>query len=204
MSRLRLAVVIGAVVGLAVGAAAFLLLRDGGGADAALSTISTPGRAIEMAVPENLGPVVGDLTGEVEVLAQREGLRFVRMARAEGGWCYGTADRRFGGWTLTDYSCRTDANPFPSPDFPVIHVGRHQVATANPQLVEYLAFAGFAADGVRSVGIVDSSDRVTRVADVVDNAYYAATPPAPAKHLVAFDEDGDVIWRSPAVPQPDE
>ena len=202
MSRLRLAVVIGAVLAAVAAGAAVLLLR-GDEEDTALSTISTIGRPVEMAVPENLGPFAGDLTGEVELITDHRGLRFVRMARAEGGWCYATADRRFGDWGMTDYSCETAANPFPSPAVPVINVGR-QVGTINPQLVEYGTFAGFAADGVRKVGIIDESDRVVPVADVVKNVYYSPTPPPGAKHLVALDERGEVIWRSAGVQQREE
>jgi hypothetical protein len=202
MSRLRLAVLLGVALAIAVAGAAALLLR-GDGEDAALSTISAIGRPVEMAVPENLGPFAGDLTGDVELIAEQKGLRFVRMAREEGGWCYATADRRFGDWGMTDYACETAANPFPSPEVPVLHVGR-QEGLANPQLIMYSTFAGFAADAVRKVGIIDENDRVIPVADVVGNVFYSPTPPPGAKHIVALDEAGEVIWRSAGVQQPEE
>jgi hypothetical protein len=202
MSRLRLAVLLGLALVIAVAGAVVLLLR-GDGEDPALSTISAIGRPVEMAVPENLGPFAGDLTGEVELITERRDLRFLRLARAEGGWCYATADRRFGDWGLTEYACETAANPFPSPDVPVINVGRQQ-GTRDPELLEYLQFAGFAADAVDRVGIIDKNDRVIPVADVVDNVYYAPKPPPGAKRMVALNEEGEVIWRSAGVQRPEE
>jgi hypothetical protein len=202
MSRLRLAVLLGVAAAI-TGVGATVLLLRGDGVDPALSRLSITGRPVEMAVPENLGPFAGDLTGEVELIAERNDLRFLRLARAEGGWCYATADRRFGDWGLTEYACQTDANPFPSPEVPVINVGRF-AGTRDPELLDYIQFAGFAADAVKRVGIIDKNDRVIPVADVVDNVYYAPTPPTGAKRMVALDEDGKVIWRSAGVQRPVE
>lgn len=198
MSRRSVAVVLGGMVALAAAGAAFVLLREDG-EDRALSTISTTGRPIAMAVPENLGPFAGDLTGDVELLAARDGIRFVRMARTEGGWCYGTADDR----GLTNFACETETNPFPSGDVPVLNVSRQQ-GTEQPGIVEYLSFAGFAADAVRRVGIVDAEGRVVPVAVVVDNTFHVEAPVVRGKQIVALDETGDVIWRGPEVPLPDE
>ena len=202
MSRLRLAVVVAVGLAIAVAGAAVLLLR-GDGEDPALSRMSVTGRPVEMAVPDNLGRFVGDLTGEVELITQRRDLRFLRLEKATGGWCYATADRRFGDWGLTEYACQTSANPFPSPEIPVINVGR-LVGTRDPELIEYGQFAGFAADAVHRVGIIDKNDRVIPVAEVVDNVYYAPKPPPGAKRMVALDAEGKVIWRSAGVQRPEE
>jgi hypothetical protein len=72
------------------------------------------------------------------------------------------------------------------------------------QFREYESFQGLAADGVVRVGVVDARDRVVPLAPVQDNAFWAETPGDRVKGVVAFDGEGDVIWRSPPVEWPEQ
>jgi hypothetical protein len=191
-----------AIAVIAVGAiAAVLILRDGdGGIDETLAAFSNRGRPIEMAVPERLGPNVKP-TGEVVLISEYEGHRFLRLPRKDGSSCWALADRRFGDWGLTEYACESDFTRFPDPKRPVLTVGRLSVSTAE-RLSDYVTFAGFAADGVKRVAVIDENDRVVPVADVVRNVFYAPTPPTRVKAIAALDAAGEVVWRSPGVPPP--
>jgi hypothetical protein len=181
--------------------AAFLLMRDGDGSDPALAAISTRGEPIEMAIPERLGPW-GKLTGEAILISHRGGLRFLRLPREDGSSCWATGERRSGLWHVSNYGCETGFLRFPDPERPVMVVGRLQVIPGT-QLIVYESFAGFAADGVKHIGVIDSQDRLIQVTSVVDNVFSTPRPPDRLKALAALDEAGEVIWRSaPIAPPP--
>jgi hypothetical protein len=78
--RSQVAAVFVAVIGLGVLAAFFVLRRDGGD-DQALSTISNRGRPIELEFGVRISAGEAKPTGEVMLLAERAGLRFLH---AEG------------------------------------------------------------------------------------------------------------------------
>ena len=201
--RSHVAAVFIAVIGLGVLAAFFLLRSDDADDDAALSTMTNRGRPIEMAVPERIGPGTPTLTGEAIQIVERGGLRFLRLPRDDGSSCWAIAERRSGTWQLTNFNCETDLQRFPDPEQPVMTVGRLQISPVN-QRMNYLSFAGFAADGVKRVAIVDGDDRVIPVTNVVDNTFFTPTPPQDVKTIAALDADGKVIWRGAGVPPPDE
>jgi hypothetical protein len=190
---------------LALVGAGLLFLRDGSGSDdESLNAFSNRGRPIEMAVPERVGaPTSPRLTGRAILIAEREGLRFLRLPRVDGSSCWASADRRSDLWQLTDYVCDVGLGRFPHAGRPVIVVGRVGPLPDVP-LVVYHSFQGFAADGVERVAIIDAQDRVVPVAPVVGNVFYAATPPGRAKAVAALDEAGEVIWRGAGVQLPDE
>lgn len=200
--RSQVAAVLIAVIGFGV-LAAFVLLRSDDRGDAALSTMTNRGRPIEMAVPERIGPGTPTLTGEAILIAERAGLRFLRLPRDNGSSCWAIAERRSGAWQLANYSCETDFQRFPDPEQPVMTVGRLQISPVN-QRMNYLSFAGFAADGVKRVAIVDGDDHVIPVTNVVDNVFFTPVPPQDVKTLAALDAEGKVIWRGAGVPPPDE
>jgi hypothetical protein len=199
--RTQVALAVAAIIVAGI-AAAFFVLRDVSDEDDGLAAMSNRGRPIEMAVPERLGPW-GDVTGEVILIAERGGIRFVRLPRKDGSSCWGTADRRAGIWNLTGYGCETGFLRFPDPERPVMVVGRMQVLPGT-QLMVYESFAGFAADGVKRIGVIDAQDHVIQVTNVVDNVFFTPNPPDRAKAVAALDSAGEVIWRSAGVQLPDE
>ena len=68
----------------------------------------------------------------------------------------------------------------------------------------YESFLGLAADGVAKVSVIDEQDRLVPMADVDGNAFSGDPPDGRVKSVVALDEAGDVIWRSPPRTPPDE
>lgn len=184
---------------------AFLVLRRGDdNSDAALSAFSTRGRPIQLAVPERYGgPNSPKLTGEANLVGERGGLRFVRLPREDGSSCWATSETRSGEWQLTNYVCETGFARFPDPERPVIVVGRFTILPGTQYMV-YDSFAGFAADGVKRIGVIDAEDRLIQVTQVVDNVFFTPTAPGRIKAVAALDVTGEVIWRSGGVQLPDE
>lgn len=205
MERRLVAVSILAVIALGVVAAfLFLVLRDGSDEDSALAAMSTRGRPVEMAVPERAGrPDSPKLTGEAVLITERGGIRFLRLPREDGSSCWCTAEHRSGEWQLTNYGCETGFTRFPDPEQPVMVVGRLQIIPGTQSMV-YQSFAGFAADGVKRIGVIDEQDRLIEVTSVVDNVFFTPRPPGRVKAVAAIDEAGEVIWRSAGVQLPDE
>jgi hypothetical protein len=202
MSR-RLALALAAAVALVGALAAFLLLR-GGDEDAALARISAPQRPIRMPIPNPLGgPRSPEPTGEAFVIAERRGIRLVRLPRRDGTSCWGAYELRSGDWSLTTYRCETTFQRFPDPREPLRVLGPVFLTIGSP-LQDYQSFQGLAADGVHSVGVIDARDRLVPMARVQGNAFWADRPTDRVKAVVALDEDGEVIWRSPTVEWPEE
>jgi hypothetical protein len=56
-------------------------------------------------------------------------------------------------------------------------------------------FAGFAADGVASVALVDASGRTLASANVSQNLFVGGAMPAGPVTIVALDAQGDVLAR---------
>lgn len=200
--RSQVAAVFVGVIALGVLAALFLLRSDDGD-DAALSRMSNRGQTIEMEFGVRIGADEAKPTGEVVLLAERGGLRFLRLPRTDGSSCWAIGERRSGLWQLTGFNCETGLTRFPDPEQPVMTVGRLLIQQVDGQL-NYVSFAGFAADGVKRVAIIDADDRVIPVTNVVDNTFFTPTPPQDVKTVAALDAEGTVIWRGAGVPPPDE
>lgn len=204
MSRRTLVVAALAALVVVAAGAAFLLLRDDGGEDYSLGVMSSRGRSFAMPVPEQLFmPGSPKTTGEALLIADRKGIRLVRMPREDGSSCWGTSEHRSDEWQLTNYVCETQFNRFPDPTAPVLVLSRGGII-AGTQLRTFEGFNGLAADGVKRVGVIDEQDRLVPMADVRGNAFYADAPGDRIKAIVALDENGEVIWRSDPVPLPDE
>ena len=183
--------------------AAFLLLRDGDD-ETAFSSVSAREQAFELPVPQTLGlPSSPKTTGEAFYIAERDGIRIVRVPREDGSSCWGTSDRRSDEWQLTNYVCETQFRRFPDSEAPVVLLTRGGFLQGL-ELMVYESFIGLAADGIAGVGAIDEQDRVVPIADFEGNAFYADGPEGRIKSVVALDEAGEVIWRSPSRPPPDE
>jgi hypothetical protein len=203
MSR-RLAAVLAVAFLALAGVAAFLLLRNGDDENSALARMSVRERPFEMPIPNPLGrPGSPQPTGEAFLIAERDGLRIVRLPREDGSSCWATSDRRLGDWQVTNFNCETTFGRFPDPENPVMVIARGGFFPGT-QWRSYDSFQGVAADGVASVGVVDARDRVVPMAQVRRNAFFADRPTDRVKAVVALDADGEVIWRSPPVEWPEE
>jgi hypothetical protein len=203
MSR-RLAAVLAVAFLALAGAAALLLLRDGDEENSALARMSVQQRPVEMPIPETLGiPGSPRTTGEALLIAERRGIRLLRIPRHDGSSCWGTSDRLSGEWELRSFSCETRFSRFPDPEAPVLVMGS-ATYTPGTQFRVYDSFRGLAADGVSQVGVVDGRDRLVPLARVERNAFFAEPPKDRVKAVVAYDAEGELIWRSPPVEWPEE
>jgi hypothetical protein len=204
MARRRTFVAPAAVTLIAVGVlAAYLLLRDGND-EAAYATMSAQEQPLEMPVPASLGlPSSPKTTGEAFFVAERDGIRIVRVPREDGSSCWGTSERRSNEWQLTSFICESQFGRFPDAESPVMLLARGGFL-AGTDLMVYESFIGLAADGVAKVGVIDEHDRLVPMADVDGNAFYADAPDGRVRSVVALDEAGEVIWKSPPRTPPDE
>jgi hypothetical protein len=182
-------------------AAAFVALRDGD-EDSGLAAMSNRGTPIEMAIPERLG-AGGRMAREAILIAERGGIRFLRLPRTDGSSCWATGERRSGFWNLTGFRCETGFTRFPDPKLPVMVVGGYRVLPGT-QFIVYDYLAGFAADGVKRVGVIDAQDRLIPVTAVLGNLFFTPRPPDRVKAIAALDGAGEIIWRGGEVQLPDE
>lgn len=199
--RVFVALAVGGLI--AVGVLAAFLIRDGND-EAPFATLSAQERPFEMPVPASLGlPSSPKTTGQAFFLAERDGIRFVRLPREDGSSCWGTSERRSNEWQLTNFICETQFGRFPDSESPVLLLARGGVLYGTDLMV-YESFLGLAADGISKVGVIDEQDRLVPMADVEGNAFSGDAPEGRVKSIVALDEAGEVIWRSPPRTPPDE
>ena len=114
----------------------------------------------------------------LQFLTERAGIRFYAARRANGDFCFAIdADRG------KAVGCSV-SRAFPSRVRPIVDFSRFS---------DGARIAGFAADGVSRVALVDTSGAQVASAAVVGNVY-AAPGAADAVGVVALDADGKVVY----------
>ena len=126
------------------------------------------------------------------LLGTRQGIRFY-AAQKPGGYCLAvveTATPAGSQRPASDVGCENGGDSFPSPRNPVsvFPVGGR--------------FAGFAADGVASVTLVDGSGRTLASANVSQNLFVSGAMPTGTVTVVALDAHGDVLAQIESRPAP--
>lgn len=131
-----------------------------------------------------LNAAMGELgfPSTLRLLDERDGIRFYAARRADGRFCFGI-ERRTG---EAGGGCVLGGASFPSPERPIIDFSRFS---------DGARLAGFAADGVANVSLLDDSGGVIASAPVVNNVYADADPPAGAVAVEAVDNHGTVVYR---------
>jgi hypothetical protein len=125
----------------------------------------------ELAVPPTL-----------RLLAQRGGIGFYAARRPDGVVCFAVDSER-GKAVGCDFGSPTGAR-FPSAQRPIIDFSR-----IGGRL------AGFAADGVASVALVDAAAATIATAPVIDNVYANADVAPGGVGVQALDAQGTVVYR---------
>jgi hypothetical protein len=127
----------------------------------------------------------------LQLIASREGIAFYAARRADGHVCVaidaarGSPGHKGVGCDLGNPSL--PGNPaFPSPERPIIDFSRF---TNGARL------AGFAADGISTVDLLDDAGNVIASAPVSENVYADADPPAGGAAVEALDDHGTVIYK---------
>lgn len=125
----------------------------------------------------------------MRLIATRDGISFYAARRADGYLCFAvdaspaTSDHKGVGCDLGNPSL--PGNPdFPSPARPIFDFSRFGGH-----------LAGFAADGVATVDLLDGGGDVIDSAPVTDNVYADANPPAGGAAIEALDAHGSVVYR---------
>jgi hypothetical protein len=121
----------------------------------------------------------------LELLGTREGIRFY-AAQKRLGYCLAVVEaaKPVGSQRpASDVGCENGGDAFPS--------------ARNPVFVFPVGgrFAGFAADGVGSVALVDRSGRTLASANVSQNLFVGGAMPMGPVTVVALDARGDVLAR---------
>ena len=165
---------------IALPAAAF---ADGIGALFHFSSEGTP-------VPTSASPFARDSTlsqamreldfpSRLHPLTEREGIRFYAARRANGEFCFAIElDGR------KAVGCNVSPT-FPSAERPIVDFSRF----SNGAWI-----VGFAADGVRTVALVDASGGTIASAPVIDNVYAASNDVPGAAGVAALDAHGNVVY----------
>jgi hypothetical protein len=120
-----------------------------------------------------------DFPSRLHLLTERDGVKFYAARRANGVFCFGIdLDGR------KAVGCNTTP-AFPSPQRPIVDFSRFSKGSR---------IAGFAADGVSAVALVDASGATIASAPVIDNVYAATNALPGAVGVEALDARGDVVY----------
>ena len=120
-----------------------------------------------------------DFPSRLHLLTEREGIKFYAARRANGDFCFAIdlEGRKAVGCNFSP--------SFPSRERPIIDFSRFSKGAR---------IAGFAADGVSSVALVDASGAAIAVAPVIDNVYAASNTAPGAVGVQALDLQGNVVY----------
>ena len=113
----------------------------------------------------------------LQLLGVRDGISFYAARNPDGHFCFAidSGVSKGVGCSLLDN--------FPSPQHPIIDI------FSGPAHV-----AGFAADGVAAIAVVDSSGATLATIPVSDNIYALDNPPAGGIGVEALDAGGNVLY----------
>lgn len=130
-------------------------------------------------------------TGQARLMAKRGTAAFFRILLADGNACFytGRSVEESGTYELGGGSCWT-----PAPRFPILDLS--PIQADGPGGFQVLQIQGFAADGVKTIGVADArGDLVAEVA-VKNNVYkITAYPPGGVVELRAYDGGRNVLQR---------
>lgn len=172
--------------------------------------LSNPGEPVnrasldsyELGALENYG---GNADG-MRRLGERAGVAFYAGRSEDGGLCFATGSAAGSKPRLDHFIGCQNTNPggFPSPEQPILSVASAFKMTPHPHQVTYiLRLGGFAADGVASVGYIDTKG-VTHTTPVVDNIYATDwfEEDVAVTAIVALDAEGRELYRDPFLHRP--
>jgi hypothetical protein len=146
---------------------------------------SVPTADTPFATMQGLDEGLGELgfPTTLQLLDTRDGIAFYAARRADGTICV-AVDSTGGRGLGCDLGSPAGAK-FPSPQRPIFDFSRFSGGSR---------LAGFAADGVARVALVDASGATIASAPVVANVYAAAGPFTGATGVEALDASGRVVY----------
>jgi hypothetical protein len=160
-----------------------------------LAQISNEGQPIDLGAgqrqeAENVGGVAAAR------IATRAGRAFYRLLRPDGTVCY--AVDLVGGDHVGNTDCPERATAFPTATNPVLDFTIFESTSHVPGDVHVVSAQGFAADGVKSVALLDRSGRVVARDRTSGNVYAVDVPVGrTATTVVAYDAQHAEVYRLP-------
>lgn len=163
------------------------------------TTLSNVGRAGKTDGFEPIGPVGYQATQSIGafLLARRGDYEFFRMSLADGTSCWGAKKSYSSEEGVMSRACQRESG-FPSRARPLLDYSTlEQTDESYPRLIR---LAGFAADGVAQIAVIDPDNRLVPAVPVEDNVYFTEQlPQGDFFGLAALDRDGDIVWRNSPV-----
>jgi hypothetical protein len=180
--RRRALLALGLVTAIVVPAAAF---ADDLGTLLGLTNHGTPVAASTLSHDASLAQAMRQLgfPSTLQLLGTRDGIRFY-AAQKRHGYCLAvvaSAAPAVSQRPASDAGCENGSDGFPSARNPV------SVFPVSGR------FAGFAADGVASVALIDASGATLATAKVSDNLFIGGAMPTGPYAIVALDARGDTL-----------
>jgi hypothetical protein len=183
-------VLIGGALGLVLGTTA-----NGSPPGGELAQISNEGQPVEpgngqQQELQNVGAIAASR------VAVRAGRAFYRLVRPDGTVCY--AVDVVGGDHVGNTNCPEPSASFPTPTDPVLDFTVFESTSHVPGDVHVVSAQGFAADGVKSVALLDPSGRVVARDGTSGNVYALDVPAGRiAATVVAYDAKHAEVYRLP-------
>jgi hypothetical protein len=177
-------------------AATVLALATGGAAHSAataLTSLSNPGRSVLLAGTDPR--IIRAMRVEgASLLAVRGRLAYYRI-QTKDGTCFSVGDASAPG-RIGGSEC--PRGPFPTRERPLLDLSIYETASHERGMLSLYSAEGIAADGVSSVAFTRSDGSVVLRLPVRGNVYSATVVPSGSiAHVVAYDESGNEVWRSP-------
>lgn len=189
------------VAGLAVTATvAGLILSNqaaSGPPPADLKAMSNPG--VAASATERMRAVLertATADGKLALLAERGDMRFYKIAGSEKrGTCFGMGQGSGKEAELNFLTCSESA---PDDELPVLDASVIEQKPTGE--IRFDQVAGWAADGIKAIKLLDSAGATVATAQVENNVYYLARVemPAQAVKLAAVDKRGVTVWTANA------
>lgn len=198
MTRLHLFLVAMAL-SLVIATTGFSMAIDGSPSTSqSLSGVSNAGTPVNMTQDAEEALERIGVAGSVALLASRGPDAFYRITDSARGTCYGIGRSSFSPVTrasrLGVVFCPSQ---FPSAERPVLNMSVSSEVLG--QAPRFTRVEGFAADGVVSVSVTDSSGAIVSTVPITNNVFRLAhLPDRPMTGLLAFDGGGNIVYSAGA------
>lgn len=180
----------------AAATATTIALATGGEAHSAateLTSLTNAGQPVSLARSDP--KVIHAMRATAGSLLAVRGRRAFYRIETKDGTCFSVGDAsnpgRIGG-------SECPHGPFPTRERPLLDLSIYETASHERGVLSLYRAEGIAADGVSSVAFTSTDDRVVLRLPVRRNVYSAtAVPSEGIAHVVAYNESGKEVWRSP-------
>jgi hypothetical protein len=184
----------GIALSVAAATATTMALATGGEAHSAataLTSLSNAGRPVSLARTDP--KIIHSMRAVgASLLAVRGRLAYYQI-ETKDGTCFSVGDSsgRIGG-------SECPHGPFPTRERPLLDLSIYETASHERGMLSLYRAEGIAADGVSSVAFIRSDGSVVLRVPVRGNVYSAQTVPSGGvAHVIAYNESGAEVWRSP-------